>query len=111
TAVFQAFRSPAGEALILEQNAFIEQVLPTSVLRKLTDEEMAAYRRPCAAAGEARRPTLTWPRQIPIAGTPPDVVGIVADYSAWMAANAVPKLFINAEPGAILRGPLRDLCR
>ncbi|MDX2167831.1 MAG: haloalkane dehalogenase [Deltaproteobacteria bacterium] len=111
TAIFQAFRSPAGEALILEQNAFIEQVLPTSIMRKLTDEEMAAYRQPFASPGEARRPTLTWPRQIPIEGTPADVAAIVADYAAWLATSALPKLFVNAEPGAILRGALRDFCR
>lgn len=110
-AVFQAFRSAAGEAMILQQNAFIEQVLPASVLRTLTDDEMAAYRRPFAAAGEARRPTLTWPREIPIEGTPPDVHRIVSDYSTWMAESSIPKLFVNAEPGAILRGSQRDFCR
>lgn len=110
-AVFQAFRSDAGEAMILEQNAFIEQVLPASVLRQLSDDEMATYRRPFAAAGEARRPTLTWPREIPIEGAPPDVHRIVSDYAKWMAETAIPKLFVNAEPGAILRGPQRDFCR
>ncbi len=110
-AVFQAFRSDAGEAMILEQNVFIEQVLPSSVLRKLSNEEMAAYRRPFATPGEGRRPTLTWPREIPIAGTPADVVEIVSDYSRWMAETPLPKLFVNADPGAILRGPQRDFCR
>jgi haloalkane dehalogenase len=109
--VFQAFRSPAGEELILEQNAFIEQVLPTSILRKLSDEEMDEYRRPFREAGEARRPTLTWPRQIPLGGEPQDVVELVAAYGAWLEKSALPKLFIDAEPGAILRGKQRDFCR
>jgi len=109
--VFEAFRSPAGEELILEQNAFIEQVLTTSILRKLSDEEMDVYRRPFREPGEARRPTLTWPRQIPIGGEPADVTAIVADYAAWLKDCDVPKLFINADPGAILRGRPREFCR
>lgn len=111
TAVFQGFRSPAGEQMVLEQNVFIEQVLPTSILRKLSEAEMAVYRRPFAAPGEGRRPTLTWPRQIPIEGEPADVVEIVRAYGEWLRASPVPKLFINAEPGAILRGAPRDFCR
>jgi len=110
-AVFEAFRSPAGEAMVLEQNVFVEQVLPTSVLRELSEEEMAVYRRPFAAPGEDRRPTLTWPRQIPLEGEPADVVKIVEDYGAWLAQSDVPKLFLNAEPGAILRGRQREFCR
>jgi len=109
--LFQAFRSPAGEKLVLEQNIFVEQVLPQSVLRGLGEAEMAVYRRPFAEAGESRRPTLTWPRQIPIEGEPEDVVRIVSDYGAWLAQSPLPKLFVNAEPGAILRGELRELCR
>ena len=109
--VFEAFRSPAGEALILENNAFIEQVVPTSILRKLSDEEMAEYRRPFAEPGEGRRPTLTWPRQIPIEGEPADVTAIVAAYAEWLKDGDVPKLFINADPGAILRGRPREFCR
>jgi len=110
--VFQAFRSPAGEEMILEQNAFIELVLPGAIARKLTDEEMAVYRRPFAEAGESRRPTLTWPRQIPIEGEPADVVEIVSSYGKWLAgSDSPPKLFIDAEPGAILRGAARDFCR
>ena len=111
TAVFQGFRSPAGEQMVLEQNVFIEQVLPTSILRPLSDAEMAVYRRPFAAPGEGRRPTLTWPRQIPIEGEPADVVEIVRAYGEWLRTSPVPKLFINAEPGAILRGTPRDFCR
>jgi haloalkane dehalogenase len=97
--------------MVLEKNVFIERVLPGSILRKLDPQEMAEYRRPFIEAGEGRRPTLTWPRQIPIAGDPPDVTAITYAYAAWMAANDLPKLFINAEPGAILIGPLREFCR
>jgi len=111
TAPFQGFRSPAGEKMILEQNLFIEQVLPTSILRKLEDAEMDEYRRPFRTPGEDRRPTLSWPRQIPIEGEPADVVKIVDDYGRWLAGCGVPKLFIDAEPGAILRGAARDFCR
>jgi len=109
--VFQGFRSPAGEAMVLEKNTFVERVLPGSVLRKLSDEEMAVYRRPYLTPGESRRPTLTWPREIPIEGEPADVVKIVSEYAEWLATCDVPKLFINAEPGAILTGPQREFCR
>jgi haloalkane dehalogenase len=110
TPIFQGFRSDKGEAMILDRNMFVERVLPGSVLRKLTEAEMAEYRRPYPNAGD-RWPTLTWPRQIPIAGEPADVVRIAQDYSEWMAANDLPKLFVNAEPGAILVGAVRDFCR
>jgi haloalkane dehalogenase len=108
--IFQGFRSDKGETMILERNMFIERVLPGSVLRKLTEAEMTEYRRPFLQA-EDRWPTLTWPRQIPIAGEPADVVQISAAYSQWMAENDIPKLFVNAEPGAILIGAPRDFCR
>jgi haloalkane dehalogenase len=108
--IFQGFRSDKGEAMILDRNMFVERVLPGSVLRKLTETEMAEYRRPFLQR-EDRWPTLTWPRQIPIAGEPADVVAIATDYSRWMAENAVPKLFVNAEPGAILIGASREFCR
>lgn len=110
TPVFQGFRSDKGEQMILDRNLFVERVLPGSVLRKLSDAEMAVYRQPFVAR-EDRWPTLTWPRQIPIAGEPADVVAIVAAYAQWMASNEVPKLFVNAEPGAILIGALREFCR
>ena len=110
-AVFQGFRSPAGEDLVLQRNVFVERVLPGSILRKLGDEEMNVYRRPFAEPGEGRRPTLTWPRQIPIEGEPADVVAIVRDYADWLAVADLPKLFIEAEPGAILVGAQRELCR
>jgi haloalkane dehalogenase len=109
--VFQALRSPAGEDLVLAQNQFVERILPGAVMRPLGEAEMDVYRRPFREPGESRRPTLTWPRQIPIDGEPADVTEIVRGYSAWLAGAAVPKLFVNAEPGAILRGRLRDLCR
>jgi haloalkane dehalogenase len=110
TPIFQGFRSDKGENLILDRNMFVERVLPGSVLRKLTDAEMTEYRKPFLKR-EDRWPTLTWPRQIPIAGEPTDVVKIVGDYAQWMAENEVPKLFVNAEPGAILIGPVREFCR
>lgn len=110
TPIFQGFRSEKGEEMILDRNLFIERVLPGSMLRKLTEAEMTEYRRPFLRR-EDRWPTLTWPRQIPIAGEPADVVQIAADYSRWMAENDIPKLFVNAEPGAILIGAVRDFCR
>jgi len=110
TPIFQGFRSDKGEAMILDRNMFVERVLPGSVLRKLTEAEMTEYRRPFPQPGD-RWPTLTWPRQIPIAGQPADVVQIAADYAQWMAQNDVPKLFVNAEPGAILIGAVREFCR
>ena len=111
TRVFQGFRSDAGETMVLDNNVFVERVLPGSVIRKLTDEEMTAYRAPFAEAGESRRPTLTWPREIPLDGEPPDVVAIVDAYSSWLAKSDMPKLFVNAEPGAILTGDQREFCR
>ena len=110
TPIFQGFRSDKGEAMILDRNMFVERVLPGSVLRKLTEAETAEYRRPFLQR-EDRWPTLTWPRQIPIAGQPADVARIVADYSRWMSENDLPKLFVNAEPGAILIGAVREFCR
>ena len=109
--VFQAMRSPAGEAMVLDKNVFVERILPGSVLRTLSDAEMAEYRRPFAEPGEGRRPTLTWPRQIPIDGEPADVVAIVADYAAWLSISMVPKLLVVAEPGAILNGAPLEFCR
>lgn len=109
--IFEAMRSDAGETLILEKNIFVENILPASIVRELTGEEMDEYRRPYLEAGESRRPTLTWPRQIPIDGEPSDVHEIVSHYSAWMAQNEMPKLFVNANPGSILRGGPRRFCR
>src|SRR5262245_8904940 len=100
--VLSALRSEAGEKMVLQNNFFIEEILPNAILRKLSDEEMAEYRRPFAEPGEGRRPTLTWPRQIPIEGEPPDVSAISAAYASWLRTSHVPKLFLKAEPGAIL---------
>ncbi len=99
-----ALRSTAGEEMILRDNYFVEQVLPAGVLRTLSVEEMAEYRRPFAEPGEGRRPTLTWPRQIPIEGEPADVAAIVAAYADWLATSGMPKLFLKAQPGSILAG-------
>ncbi len=109
--IFSAMRGPAGEAMVIEKNVFIERILPGSILRKITPEEMEHYRRPFLEPGEGRRPMLTWPRQIPIDGDPADVTAIVADYGNWLAKSNVPKLFVNAEPGAILIGGQREYCR
>ena len=109
--VFQGFRSDAGEGMVLDNNVFVERILPGSILRRLTEAEMAAYRAPYAEPGESRRPTLTWPREIPIDGEPEDVTRIVRDYAEWLAENDLPKLFVNADPGAILTGAQREFCR
>ena len=109
--VFQGFRSSAGEDMILDKNVFVERVLPGSIIRNLSDEEMEVYRRPFKNPGEERRPTLTWPRQIPIEGEPAEVVELVQSYADWLSKSDMPKLFINAEPGAILIGPQREFCR
>ena len=109
--LFQGFRSAAGETMALEKNVFVERVLPGSVLRGLTEDEMTVYRRPFESAGEDRRPTLTWPRQIPLDGEPQDVCTIVASYAEWLSKSTLPKLFVNAEPGAILTGMQREFCR
>jgi haloalkane dehalogenase len=111
TDIFQGFRSDAGESMVLEKNIFVERVLPGSVLRGLTEAEMTVYRRPYLDAGESRRPTLTWPRQIPLSGEPEDVVKIVADYAVWLKNAELPKLLIIADPGSILVGDQLTFCR
>ena len=109
---FQAMRSPKGEEMVLENNFFVEVMLPGSIIRDLSEEEHNEYRRPFANAGEDRRPTLTWPRQIPIEGDPADVTSIMDDYGKWLSTSDVPKLFFDAKPGAILgEGASRDFCR
>ena len=109
--IFQGFRSDAGENLVLEKNYFVEKVLPGSIIRMLDADEMNEYRRPFLSSGEDRRPTLSWPREIPIEGEPGNVCQIVNEYAEWMKTNNIPKLFINAEPGAITTGKIRDFCR
>ena len=109
--IFEAMRSPAGEQMVLEQNVFVERILPASVLTPPDEATMAVYRAPFAEPGEARRPTLTWPREIPIDGEPADVHEIVASYADWLATAEVPKLFVDADPGVILVGPQREFAR
>lgn len=109
--LFQAFHTPAGEKLILEKNIFVERILPGSVLREMSEEEMDAYRKPYLDGGESRRPMLTWPREIPVREEGGETVEIVDGYAEWISTSDVPKLFINAEPGAILLGKPREFCR
>ena len=109
--VFQGMRSEAGETIILEKNVFVERILPASVMEPLSEEDMDVYRAPYLEPGEARRPTLTWPREIPIEGEPTDVVAIVEANEHWLEGPEVPKLFINADPGSILSGRQREVCR
>jgi haloalkane dehalogenase len=109
--VFQGMRSTAGEELVLQKNVFVDRILPASIIRTLSEEEMDVYRTPYREAGESRRPTLQWPREIPVEGKPADVVEIVEAYGRWLAQSQVPKLFINAEPGSILVGAQREFCR
>jgi haloalkane dehalogenase len=111
TEIFKAMRSEAGEEMILTKNLFVEAILPASIIRKLSEAEMNEYRRPFLNAGEDRRPTLTWPRQIPLDGEPADVVKIVQSYADWLSTSDVPKLFVNADPGTILTGPQREFAR
>jgi len=108
--IFQGFRSSKGEDLVLERNMFVEAVLPSSIMRDLSENEMAAYRAPFDTR-DHRQPTLNWPRQIPIDGEPPHMVELVEAYGAFMVSSAIPKLFVNAEPGSILVGKQREFCR
>jgi haloalkane dehalogenase len=109
--IFEGFRSPQGEAMVLDNNMFVEAVLPASVKRQLSDDEIDHYRKPFRNPGEDRRPTLSWPRNIPIEGEPADVVATVEEYGAWLSQNDVPKLFIKGEPGALIRGRALDFVR
>jgi haloalkane dehalogenase len=102
--IFRGFRSDAGEELVLQKNYFVERVLPASVLTPLAPEVQDEYRRPFLEPGESRRPTLTWPREIPFDGHPDDVHEIVTAYSSWLASSPIPKLFVNAEPGFFSKG-------
>jgi haloalkane dehalogenase len=108
---FKAFRSPAGEKMVLEENVFIEKVLWGSILRSLTEEEKAEYRRPYLTPGEDRRPTLSWPRQLPLDGEPADVLKVVKGYSQWLAQSRVPKLYLQSDPGALDAGGAREFCQ
>ena len=99
--IFQKLRTPAGEQMILEQNSFIEFNLPNTILRQLTEEEMAHYRRPFLEPGEGRRPMLSWARQLPFEGDPAEVTGIVTTYGTWLSSSSIPKLFIQSDPGTM----------
>jgi haloalkane dehalogenase len=109
--LFQAMRTEAGEEICLKRNVFVERILPGSVLDPLPQEVMDEYRRPFKEPGEGRRPTLSWPREIPIDGEPAAVERLVEAYGDWLEGSRVPKLFVNAEPGAILVGRQRRFCR
>jgi len=108
--MFQALRSPQGELMILDQNFFVETILPGGVLRTLTDREMAAYRAPFLTR-DARLPTLVWPRQIPIDAEPADVTAIVSRYGLAMSQSEVRKLLIVGSPGALLKGRALEFCK
>jgi len=109
--IFKALRSPKGERLVLEENIFIEKILPQAVIRQLTDWEWSYYREPFRDSGEGRRPMLSWPRSLPIESEPADVAGIVNQNASWLGQGNVPKLFINGNPGTLVRGRLREIVR
>jgi len=109
--IFQNMRTEAGEDMVLGKNIFVERILPASIMRTLSEYELNVYKTPYIDGGESRRPTLTWPREIPIDGTPEDVNAIVSNYSTWLKTSTLPKLFINANPGSILTGVQREFCR
>ncbi|MFV2039864.1 MAG: haloalkane dehalogenase [Acidimicrobiales bacterium] len=109
--IFEGLRAETGEEMVLEKNLFVEAVLPGSIMRRLEPAEMDEYRRPFLEPGESRRPTLTWPREIPLAGEPADVVDIVSRYGGYLTSSEVPKLFIRAEPGAIITESTAAFCR
>jgi haloalkane dehalogenase len=109
--LMRRFKSPEGEKIVLEDNYFVEHVLPGMTIRRMPEEVMDEYRRPYRIPGEDRRPTLSWPREIPVEGEPADVLETINRYVAWLAASPVPKLFIHTEPGAVLKDHLVDLCR
>jgi haloalkane dehalogenase len=110
--VFGMMRSKAGEQFVLEQNGFIEKVLPGAMIRTLSEEEWAVYRAPFPDP-VSRLPTLVWPRQAPIEGEPEDVTEIVRAYGKWMSESPLPKLFISGDPGAVNTegSPVREFCR
>jgi haloalkane dehalogenase len=108
---FERIRSAEGEQMALEENLFVEKQLPQWILRPLSEAEMSVYRRPFLKPGEDRRPTLTFPRELLIGGTPEHMVPVIGGYSSWMAQNDVPKLFINGDPGAVIFGEVREFCR
>ena len=99
--LFRDLRDPTkGPGLVIEGNAFVEEILPSAVLRDLTAAEMAAYRAPFAEPA-ARKPVLVWPNQIPIGGEPEEVTAIVEAYGAWLRETEIPLLHLYASPGAL----------
>ena len=109
--LFKALRSPEGERMVLEENIFIEKILPQATARQLTEEELDHYRKPFRPAGEARRPMLSWPRSLPIEGEPAEVARVVSESCSWLAQSELPKLFINGEPGTLARSRVREIIR
>lgn len=109
--IFQAMRSEAGEEIVLNKNVFVERILPASVLNPISEEDMQVYRAPYTEPGESRRPTLTWPRQLPIEGEPADVHEIVAEYASWLQETEIPKLLVVGDPGMLISGPVLEFCR
>jgi haloalkane dehalogenase len=109
--LFKALRSPEGEQMVLQENIFIEKILPQAVIRQLTNEELSHYRQPFRNAGEDRKAMLAWPRSLPIEGEPAEVADVVSRNGRWLAQSGVPKLFINGEPGTLARGRLREIIR
>lgn len=107
-AAFKAFRSPeTGRKLLIDENAFIESILPSSIIRKLSETEMNHYREPFMSAA-SREPVYRWPKELPIEGTPADVVKIVENYHEWLLKNSIPKLLFWASPGGIIREKTAD---
>jgi haloalkane dehalogenase len=109
--IFQGMRSDAGEEMVLTKNVFVERILPGSVLNPIPDRDMDVYRKPYLEPGESRRPTLTWPREIPIDGEPADVSDVVSANERWLSGSGVPKLFIDADPGSIVGDRVRERVR
>lgn len=109
--IFEGIRSDAGEEMVLTKNVFVERMLPGSVLEPISEADMAVYRRPYLEVGESRRPTLTWPREVPLDGQPPHLVSVVEANERWLSGPEVRKLFVNAEPGAIVGDRIRQLVR
>jgi haloalkane dehalogenase len=109
--IFQGMRSDAGEEMVLTKNVFVERILPGSVLNPIPDRDMDVYRKPYLEPGESRRPTLTWPREIPIDGEPADVADVVSANERWLSGSGVPKLFIDADPGSIVGDRVRERVR
>ena len=108
--MFEGLRSSAAKSVVLEKNIFVGRIPPGSIIRDLTVDEMAEYRRPFIVSGEERRLMLTWPRQIPLDGEPAAVVEVVEAYGQSVARTKFSGLFINADVGAILIGPQRIFC-